>query len=144
VCFSTIAVVHGVMALWQNYITLLIGTIVNGISYGGSFAILPYVMNRYYGSKRYGFHLTIVGIFMQIATFFFSYTSGAIYDHFAQSIENGEAKCYGSWCWSLTLTLTCSSCIIACWISCWIGFRENRFVKRYLEDQKKTTYGYVN
>lgn len=132
------------MALWQNYITLLIGTIINGISYGGSFAILPYVVNRYYGMKRYGFHLTIIGIFMQVATFFFSYTSGAIYDHYAQVIEDGEAKCYGAWCWSLTLSMTSCTCIIACWITVWIGIRERRYVKQFLADQRKSGYNQVN
>lgn len=138
-CFF-IGLGHGLMALVQNYVTLMIGTLLTGLSYGGSFAILPYIMNRYYGGRRYGFHLTLVAVWIQLSSLAFSYTSGALYDHFAQSIEQGEAKCYGAYCWSITLAITCSSCIVACGIAWWLGLREKRQVKRYLAEQKSAGY----
>lgn len=131
VCFVCIAFAHGLMAFWQNYITLMIGTILNGLSYGGAFAVMPYVVNTYYGPERYGFHLMLINAFVHAAGFIFSEISGLLYDEFAQSTTpSGEPRCFGSWCWSITLAISCASAIVAIWITVWLGIRERRYTKK--------------
>lgn len=144
-CLLMLLVTHFILIFTPNYIVLLIVTLVTGFSYGGSFSVMPVVINKYYGDKNYGSNLGLLLLAVAFSSMAMGFASGAMYDREAelQSITPapvtiqreilsgvGSKICYGLVCFRYTYVMTSCVAIVGLILTFWILFREINFDRR--------------
>jgi len=92
-------VAHCLMAFLNNSISLMLGSIATGISYGATSAILPYVTNNYFGDENFGQNMGWMFLSVGCFSFVFGVITGQIYDR--QAVDG--QKCFGRTCYMYTL-----------------------------------------
>jgi MFS family permease len=117
----TIGIAHFLMIFWVNTPLLMIGTILTGLSYGGFFATINLIINKYYGDENYSSNLGFNTLVISLAGLIMGQISGKIYDHFAIN-----KVCYGSICYRYTFTFTSALCFIAAGVALFVVIRERR------------------
>ena len=155
-CLGILILTHLALIWTTNYIALLIVTLLTGLSYGGSFAVMPVIINRYYGDKNYGSNLGLLILAVAIGSMAMGAVSGAIYDseaahqHAAAPIvprallSAGSAKlCYGLPCFRWTYVMTTCVSVVGVAIAAFLLHRELGYDrrKRYQDDFDRLTEG---
>ena len=84
-CLAILLLSHFILIFVDNYIYLLVATLLTGISYGGSFAVMPVIINSYFGDKNYGANLGLLILSVALGSMTMSSVSGVIYDIIARS-----------------------------------------------------------
>jgi MFS family permease len=129
-CLAILIFTHGSLIWATNYIWILIVTLLTGLSYGGSFAIMPVIINRYFGDKNYGSNLGLLILAVAIGSMAMGAISGAIYDHEASRQKSAPTAvlralssspsshlCFGIDCFRWTYVMTTCVSIIGLIIS---------------------------
>lgn len=142
-CLGMLILTHIALIWTTNYIVLLLVTLTTGLSYGGSFAVMPVIINRYYGDKNYGGNLGLLILAVAIGSMGMGAVSGALYDLEAgrqQSsapashrdlLSGGSSKvCYGLPCFRWTYVMTTSVSVIGLAIAAFLLRREMAYDRR--------------
>lgn len=124
---ATIAVCHFALIFWTDKVSLMIGAILTGISYGGFFANINVIINKYYGNKNYSTNLGFNTLVISLSGLLWGVVSGKIYERF---VIPGTKKCYGSQCYFGTFIITSALCAIACGVAIFLLVREIRDDRR--------------
>jgi MFS transporter, OFA family, oxalate/formate antiporter len=130
VCLFLLAIGHLLMIFVQTSVGLMIGTILTGLSYGGQFAVIPIVLNTYYGDKYYATNVGMQALSVAAGVLLLSLISGKIYDSHAIIDGDGVPQCYGSECWQGTFIMTAALAAAAHLFVVILVFRERRFDAR--------------
>lgn len=153
-CLGMLIITHGALIWTTNYIVLLIVTLLTGLSYGGSFAVMPVIINRYYGDKNYGGNLGLLILAVAIGSMGMSAISGAIYDKEAAHqrsaspiapralLSGGTSEiCYGLPCFRWTYVMTTCVSVVGLAVAFFLLRREMAFDrrKRQQEDFERLT-----
>lgn len=129
----TILVAHFFMIFWMSTTSLILGAILTGLSYGGYFATINVIINKYYGDKHYSSNLGFNTLIISLSGLIWGQVSGALYDHFA---DHHTKKCHGSNCYRYTFIITSSMCAISILLSLVTIWRERRDDKRKGSSQR--------
>jgi MFS family permease len=145
-CLMIIMITHFSMLWITNYGYLLLVTLLTGLSYGGSFAVMPVIINRYFGDKNYGSNLGLVILAVAVGSMGMGAVSGALYDHQARiqaasstqtssafralSSTGSSHLCYGLPCFRGTYIMTTIVSMVGIGISMVLLKREMAFDAR--------------
>lgn len=148
-CLAILIVTHVVLIWVTNYVVLLVVTLLTGLSYGGSFAVMPVIINKYFGDKNYGSNLGLLILAVAIGSMGMGAVSGSLYDLEAsrqqshvptiarELLSGGSAKiCFGLSCFRWTYVMTTCVSVVGLIVSILLLRREMAFDrrKRYNED----------
>lgn len=143
-CLSILIVTH-IFLIWvTNHVYLIIVTLLTGLSYGGSFAIMPVIINRYFGDKNYGSNLGLLILAVAIGSMVMGAISGAIYDHEAawqsshpaavmRHLSSGPSShlCFGLACFRWTYVMTTVVSTVGLVVAVLLLRREMQFDARH-------------
>lgn len=143
-CLAILIFTHVVLIWITNQIYLLVVTLLTGLSYGGSFAIMPVIINKYFGDKNYGSNLGLLILAVAIGSMAMGAISGAIYDHEAayqlthpnsvmRTLSSGATShlCFGLACFRWTFVMTTLVSIVGLVIAVVLLRREMQFDSRH-------------
>jgi MFS family permease len=150
-CLAMLIVTHALLIWMTNYAVLLFVTIITGLSYGGSFAVMPVIINKYYGDKNYGSNLGLLILAVALGSMGMGAVSGALYDkealiqHSASSavrhLTSGASSqlCFGLDCFRWTFVMTTVVSVIGIVIAAFLLRRELQFdARKSLQDTFQT------
>jgi MFS family permease len=141
-CLAMLSVTHAMLIWMTNYAVLLFVTITTGLSYGGSFAVMPVIINKYYGDKNYGSNLGLLILAVALGSMSMGAVSGALYDKeaFAQKTASSAPRhltsdsasylCFGLDCFRWTFVMTTVVSVIGIVIATFLLRREIQFDSR--------------
>lgn len=137
---SLILLTHFPLIWVTNYVYLFFVTLVTGLSYGGSFAVMPVVINRYFGDKNYGSNLGLLIVAVAAGSMSMGAISGALYDRQAQiQLHSGHGFkrsstpaliCHGLSCFRWTFVMTSIVSVIGIGIAIFLLRREMAYDAR--------------
>jgi len=143
-CLSILIITHVCLIWVTNYVFLFIVTLLTGLSYGGSFAIMPVIINRYFGDKNYGSNLGLLILAVAIGSMVMGAISGALYDHEAgyqlshptaavRILFSGASShlCFGIACFRWTYVMTTVVSTVGLVIAAFLLRRELHFDSRH-------------
>lgn len=130
VCLILLTIGHVTMIFVQNSYSLMAGTILTGLSYGGQFAVIPIVLNTFYGDKYYATNVGMQALSVAAGVLLLSLVSGKLYDSHAVIDSDGVPQCYGAICWEATFIVTACLAAAAHIFVAILVFRERRFDAR--------------
>lgn len=130
VCLTMLAIGHLLMIFVNTAAGLMVGTVLTGLSYGGQFAVIPIVLNTFYGDKNYATNVGMQALSVAAGVLLLSLISGKIYDSHAEIGHDGVPQCYGSECWQGTFILTAALAAAAHLLVVVLVVREKRFDNR--------------
>lgn len=139
--FCAIIMCSGQMVLifFGNTAILLVITVICGLTFGGFFALTPFIINYYFGDKNFGTNFALCTLPVSFGGLVFSYSSGAIYDLFAEiDPVTGEKSCFGHICYKYTFLMTTCSLVVAMAASFMLWMRERHV------DKKKSSNTTIN
>jgi MFS family permease len=138
-CLFMLILTHAMLIWITNYAVLLFVTITTGLSYGGSFAVMPVIINKYYGDKNYGSNLGLLILAVALGSMSMGAVSGALYDKEAlaqktvssavRHLTSGSVSylCFGIDCFRWTFVMTTVVSVIGIVIAAFLLRREIRF-----------------
>lgn len=143
-CLTMLLVSHFVLIFTTNYIVLLLVTLITGFSYGGSFSVMPVVINKYFGDKNYGSNLGLLLLAVAFSSMAMGFASGAMYDYEAEIQDTtaptaaarilmagvGSKMCHGLACFRYTYVMTCCVSIAGLILTTVVLRREMAFDRR--------------
>lgn len=134
-CAIIMCISHMILIFVGNTAILLVVTILSGLTFGGFFALTPFIINYYYGDKNFGTNFALCTLPVSFGGLVFSYSSGAIYDLFAVvDPVTGEKICFGHTCYRYTFLMTTCALTVAIVASFLLWMRE-----RYVDKKKMVT-----
>lgn len=116
---------HFTLIFWRSVPSLMIVTVLTGLSYGGYFATINVIINKYFGDKNYSSNLGFNTLTISLSGLIWGQVAGALYDHHAV-----DKRCFGEICYRYTFVITASMCAISFLLSLFIVWREKRDDKR--------------
>lgn len=126
------------MIFWSSVPALFIGVILTGVSYGGFFATIAIIFNRYFGDVNYSSNLGFKTLVLSFSGLVLGQISGKLADHFA-----GRGKhCFGPLCYRYTFVIATSLAIISTSLAVILLFRERRDDRKKAEED--SVYATVN
>lgn len=118
---------------------LMVGAVCAGLSFGGLFALTPFIVNRYFGDKNYGTNFALCTLAVSMGGLVFSYVSGALYDMNAiVDPRTGEKTCTGKLCYQSTFIMAVCSIAISIVAGLLLWWREGR------NERRKEAYVAIN
>jgi MFS family permease len=130
-CITLVTIGHGMLIFTTNFVVLFIATILTGLSYGGQFAIVPVVLNRYFGDRHYGTNVGIQALSVAFGSLIMGFFSGKMYDANAGLDPEGHADvCSGLRCYMGTFIMTAVVALVAHFFVIFLVRREKKFDAR--------------
>jgi MFS family permease len=116
-----ISLAHFMMIFWMSAPALMLGAIFTGLSYGGFFATINVIINKYFGDQNYSSNLGFNTLVISVSGLIWGQAAGGIYDHFAIN-----RRCYGAQCYRYIFMITSSLCLISAIVTVFLIYRERR------------------
>jgi MFS family permease len=132
----TIGIAHFMMIWWMSVPSLMLGAILTGLSYGGFFATINVIINKYYGDENYSSNLGWNTLIIGVSGLIWGQVAGKLYDHFA---DPKTKHCYGPNCYRYTFMITTTLCVISLFVVLFIIWRERRDDRKKREREEVTT-----
>lgn len=120
---------HIMMVFWNSTVSLFLGGILTGVSYGGFFATNAVVINRYFGDESYSSNLGLNTLVLSLSGLIWGQVSGKLAQHFTV----GKGHCMGPLCYRYTFVITSSLCVFSVIAVAILWIRERRDDKRKAE-----------
>lgn len=119
------------MIFWNSVPALFIGVVLTGMSYGGFFATIAIIFNRYFGDVNYSTNLGFKTLVLSFSGLIFGQISGKLADHFAVKGHH----CVGTLCYRYTFIIAAALCTISTILAIIVNWRERRDDRRKAEEE---------